>query len=265
MFRLLFLMVPLAFSACAFVPGQPFANFDVSFGLSIDRPDGRVLDAGFERSLGSHDVKLDMVTLEDIRVDLFSAAVSSASTSFDPANPPPGYTLCHNGHCHASDGSLVDYEDIEAELAAASGGGLSAVGGFSVGRVAIGDDPAAGSCATDRCDGQFGSVRTILVEAGSVNLSGSVRDRDTMDETPFSLSMNPDREIWDLSTAIDMNREMEPNIRVDLAAIVDVGMFDDVDWTEFVGGGSLPAADQTSILTWLADDAEPALTVTRQP
>ena len=42
-------------------------------------------------------------------------------TRLRPGKPPPGYTLCHNGHCHHPSGRLVPYAEIEAELA---GGGV---------------------------------------------------------------------------------------------------------------------------------------------
>jgi hypothetical protein len=48
---------------------------------------------------------------------LLASLVSSGSAAFDPQAPPPGYSLCHSGHCHNEDGSLVSYEDIAAELA----------------------------------------------------------------------------------------------------------------------------------------------------
>jgi hypothetical protein len=76
-----------------------------------------VTDQGFE-------LWLDRVSLHLVGVALLAPATGSdtASTLFDPANPPPGYTLCHGGHCHRSDGSIASYEEIQAELA--SGGGV---------------------------------------------------------------------------------------------------------------------------------------------
>ena len=38
--------------------------------------------------------------------------------------PPPGYSLCHGGHCHTTDGGIESYEEIEAKLA---GGGAVTV------------------------------------------------------------------------------------------------------------------------------------------
>ncbi len=62
---------------------------------------------------------------EEIVVDSMTLAAGtlilqdlSGGGSFDPAYPPEGYSLCHNGHCHAADGSLPSY----AEVAAATGG-----------------------------------------------------------------------------------------------------------------------------------------------
>ncbi|MNS53348.1 hypothetical protein D3C72_861010 [compost metagenome] len=46
-------------------------------------------------------------------------AQAAGSATFDPANPPPGYSLCHGGHCHRDDGALVDYADIPVGTGAA--------------------------------------------------------------------------------------------------------------------------------------------------
>ncbi|MEW5848920.1 MAG: hypothetical protein AB2A00_08900 [Myxococcota bacterium] len=64
------------------------------------------------------------VVVESATVALPGATVSTAATSgegsstFDPANPPPGCTLCHGGHCHCGD-RLVPYEEL------AGGGGTA--------------------------------------------------------------------------------------------------------------------------------------------
>jgi hypothetical protein len=86
--------------------------------VPLDRqlPDGRF------RTASEYLWRIDQFELEPDSLRLLMAADSS-KLSFDPAKPPPGYTLCHGGHCHATDGRLVDYADIQAELLGESGGG----------------------------------------------------------------------------------------------------------------------------------------------
>jgi hypothetical protein len=80
---------------------------------------------GEARDLGDGAVLTDLaytVTLEELWLGLDTVALQelqggSGDVSFDPADPPEGYGLCHNGHCHHEDGRLVSYDEIEAELA----------------------------------------------------------------------------------------------------------------------------------------------------
>ena len=72
-----------------------------------------------------------VVALEDVAVGFDALSVvlaAQGAAGFDPANPPEGYSLCHNGHCHSDSGALVDYEDIALEMAGGSGGARVVVG-----------------------------------------------------------------------------------------------------------------------------------------
>jgi hypothetical protein len=110
-----------ASSGCAFEKGRGFGTIEQAT-LSAR------LEPGSSRALGDDTVLTDLgyaVRLEQarIRVDRVSLQElpggGGEGVGFDPADPPPGYTLCHGGHCHHEDGRLVDYQEIEAELAAA--------------------------------------------------------------------------------------------------------------------------------------------------
>ncbi len=81
-------------------------------------------EPGEARDLGDGAVLTDLeyeVTINEMVLALgalyLQVLEGGDAVSFDPADPPEGYSLCHGGHCHAEDGSLVDYADIEAELA----------------------------------------------------------------------------------------------------------------------------------------------------
>ncbi len=53
---------------------------------------------GWQRLASDFEVKLDDVSLTLQALALLPGA--EAALAFDPAAPPPGYSLCHNGHCH---------------------------------------------------------------------------------------------------------------------------------------------------------------------
>lgn len=97
----------LGLVACTFEPGAGFATL-TEVRLQAEAPDR------FTTELG-HDVQLEGLSLE-VR-PLVLQELEGGSGGFDPANPPEGFSLCHNGHCHADDGSLPTYAEIEAMLA----------------------------------------------------------------------------------------------------------------------------------------------------
>ena len=104
-----------ALSACALEPGQPWgwwsAEVRARASVAADRqlPDGRF------RTASEYVWQLDPLQLE---LDSLRLVVTDngASIGFDPAKPPAGYSLCHGGHCHANDGRLVDYAEVQTEL-----------------------------------------------------------------------------------------------------------------------------------------------------
>lgn len=114
----------LALIGCTFEDGRPWGELRPTVELRTDfadRADGDAL-----RTSKDYLVEVDALTL-DVPGLAFTLPVDGGSTAFDPAAPPPGYSLCHNGHCHHDDGRLVDYADIIAELAQASGAGAATV------------------------------------------------------------------------------------------------------------------------------------------
>ncbi|RAL25332.1 hypothetical protein DL240_03735 [Lujinxingia litoralis] len=95
----------LSLPACAFTDGSPWGR--VLATLELSPPSGATLS-----EVGISSVRL-----------IREVDGQAGSADFDPANPPPGYSLCHNGHCHSDDGRLVDYASIASE----SGGGSQVV------------------------------------------------------------------------------------------------------------------------------------------
>ncbi|MFN3429538.1 MAG: hypothetical protein ACK46X_06265 [Candidatus Sericytochromatia bacterium] len=115
-----------ALAGCAWGPGAGFATLQKAvttqaLSLSPDRVDetGRwKTDNGYRLTVSEGIVRVFVaaVTLEETG-ESGAGNTAGASAAFDPANPPPGYSLCHGGHCHRADGALIDYADIQASLA----------------------------------------------------------------------------------------------------------------------------------------------------
>lgn len=105
---------------CTFQPGTSFgklrrADFNASFAPSSGRLDsqGRLkTDTDYRVTVDSLILGVSQLSFEEI-----SGTSGGTGTTFDPSKPPPGYLICHNGHCDREDGALVSYEDVAAELA----------------------------------------------------------------------------------------------------------------------------------------------------
>ncbi|MFU8806274.1 MAG: hypothetical protein ACNA8W_20860, partial [Bradymonadaceae bacterium] len=105
-----FFFVPIS---CAFTDGEPWGYVDTT--IAVDE-----IDSTSTFSINTQSARIDVVRLYS------PASGGGAITDFDPANPPPGYTLCHGDHCHADDGRLVSYDEIIAGGAASTGPALVA-------------------------------------------------------------------------------------------------------------------------------------------
>lgn len=102
-------------AGCAWEAGQPWGMWHPSVRVRASVPADRQLPDGRFRTASEYLWQIESLQIElaDLRLQL---AGSSSQLSFDPAKPPAGYSLCHGGHCHAADGRLVDYAEIQAEL-----------------------------------------------------------------------------------------------------------------------------------------------------
>lgn len=145
----------LATSGCAFGEGDVWGEARVSLGARLEA--GERLDAeGRWTTAESFALRLDTVAVSVVRLELDRAS-AGVPEGFDPASPPPGFSLCHNGHCHADDGRLVDY----AEVAASARGGVATPSAALTieardGRVALGPtvtevplEPCPAGCVLD--------------------------------------------------------------------------------------------------------------------
>jgi hypothetical protein len=150
-------------TGCSFTDGEPWSSLRVSLS-SQTSPDDLV---------GSPDVSLDAspaaLNLELVRVTTTSGG---GGGEFDPSDPPEGYTLCHNGHCHAESGELVSYEDVRAEMQSGGGTSESTLGTASTDidfsapiSTTVGPLPIASQGAVSRVD----------IESPNVVLNGTIQ------------------------------------------------------------------------------------------
>ena len=105
---------------CGFDDGRAWGEVELTLTVALTPPASR-LDGARLKTANDYRIAIDAFELEVEAVALVGGV--EGATGFDPADPPAGYSLCHNGHCHAADGRLVAYEDIASEVGGVDGGG----------------------------------------------------------------------------------------------------------------------------------------------
>jgi len=108
--------------SCELSPGNPWTVADIQAEVVWDT-DGRPMDDGSLKTAKNYRLDFESMSLSFASVQV-ETAVNGADTSFDPSDPPEGYSLCHNGHCHNEAGELIDYEAIILMLGSGDATGL---------------------------------------------------------------------------------------------------------------------------------------------
>lgn len=235
---------------CAWDAGEPFATLTARIAAGLEVPAGRDLGDGWQMLASNYQLAIDTLVVEADAVRLGDAG--DGGGVFDPANPPPGYTLCHNGHCHADDGSLVPYEEVAAELGA---GGVTTVALLPVGTLDVAAGAERALDCTPSCDLPLAHIVVAELDVTRVQASGRVRDGRTpprLDgEQTWTLDLvfAADQPLV-LSSALDLpaDRRHAPDVALDLTLAMSSRLFDHVAWADLAPGAGAGLA--------LADHAE---------
>ena len=232
-------------SACTLQAGLPWGEADVGLQAQLALDDDRLDEDG--AGVTSTDWAFDLRSLSLSPVEarlLLQGDGGTATTTFDPANPPAGYSLCHGGHCHADDGRLVDYADIAAEISgSASTGGDALTLAATDDAVDVADgvvDVALGPCTPD-CTLPPGALSRLEVALAGVRLQGSVHDRRTGDrarlqgEHAVDLVVDADVVIG-VEVAGAIGRDEPVGVGVDAVLSIAPGLLDGVDFAAVVAG-----------------------------
>lgn len=237
------LLIALAAVGCAFDDGQPWGEariaIEAAFEVSADRLEGDAI-----RTNNDYRVRVIAAELSTDAVVVRFAA-SGGAQAFDPADPPPEYSLCHNGHCHHEDGRLVDYEDITIELA---GGGPSIAAPVlePIALVPNGapEQLALGQCGDARCDLPRGEFSSVEVQIRAARFEVEVADRRTGDaarlDAPRTVTVTVDTPFFvqsPLSGVVGRGAPVGRDIEGQL--ILDATAFDNLDWQTDPPGSAL--------------------------
>jgi hypothetical protein len=240
----------------------------VSLSARFEPPEERLTSSGRLKTAASFEVDLESMVAQFDGVTLRMAADGSSAT-FDPADPPEGYSLCHNGHCHAADGSLVAYEDILLEQ---SSGGYFVTRAASTEPLLLLPQPASvelGTCSDD-CVLEQGELATAEVTFAAVELQGRVFDSTGGERVPaegleFIMALAPEDSIVTTAYAAVANGR-RVGVRVALDLQVSPKLLDEVEWTVAEETGEpvdLSTAAGASVAEKLIDESELVAAVSR--
>lgn len=257
--RLTPLIFMTALTGCALPPGEGWVPIELNV-QAVFESDGRIQDNGRFKTSKNYEIEFGSVELLGLGFRLEALEAAQGLEIFDPQNPPEGYSLCHNGHCHSAAGELVDYEDIQEELNQASGASGLNLFQELLGPISFQDFSATpsqnlelGPCSDTYqvCDiGRDNQLTSVLFEPTRVILSFKVFHpdhlpetglevaQDLVFETPVSLTLNPDSQSMD--TALSLQLAFQKSI------------WDSIDFKDALAtGGASPNWDETQILTLL--------------
>ncbi len=171
------LALAVAATGCTFDDGEPWGAAEVSLRASFDVPAARVRPDGSIKTARDFALRLDEVR---VVFGTFTVGVTAdgGPSGFDPAAPPEGFSLCHNGHCHGADGKLYSYAEVAA---AASGGAADTAPALTLdvgdaGGVALGDAPVDVALSGCPCDLPRGALTAARLTVTGLRLRGTVTD-----------------------------------------------------------------------------------------
>lgn len=255
--RSLAVVVALAGCGCTFSPGDWFANLEPTFeGRYVLRPDrnvtgdvpGEPSGDGWQKLNTLYEIKVTRAVLTVREVELHELDTAAQPGTFDPSRPPPGYSLCHNGHCHRDDGALVPYDVIAAELAGSGASQPRVVATLPVGEEDLLSPARRRLSCEPRCGLPLANVQRARATVTAVAWEGVVRDRRVParleGELPWrwdtalgtDAGQAPTPVLLDCALDLPADRAHPPNVSLDLSLQVGARLFDDLDWSTLERG-----------------------------
>ncbi|MBM3266530.1 MAG: hypothetical protein FJZ01_02680 [Candidatus Sericytochromatia bacterium] len=248
-------------TGCALGAGGAFSRLASESRLTVALPlaAGRLDSAGRWVTNNGYAVTLDGgIRLGKAAVTLVGAGGGTAAAAFDPARPPSGYTSCHSGHCHRSDGALVPYAEVAADLARKAGGvatSSAAVLTFALADLALaaGGEASRSAAACEPCLLGRGTIVGADLAVASLAASG------TVEATPGAPSPGAATRSWTLavgalpllpgtlSRAID--RDAPSGLVFGGRLALSEKLFDNLEWAGFAATGTIAIDASPSALT----------------
>lgn len=232
---------------CAWGPGRGVATLEgAELVLDLRLPAGRLDTAGAWKTNNGFSLQLEdnTLTLQGARLTLLKTEASTGGGTggtFDPANPPPRYSLCHGGHCHRDDGALIDYADIQAEMDQNPGAPQDTP---VLSLAATIPDPAVGintplTLAFPRCEPHCylaaGALSAVRLEIDSLRVRGTLRASSDAPARAFEIQLPVNTQRWQLrlNPATAISREGAARYRLQAQLQLADTLLDDLPWNEW--------------------------------
>ncbi len=230
-------------------PGEPTGTITPSVSAQYVQISERAAEGGFQKLASDYQVRVTRFELTTPDWVLVGGAAGTPR-GFDPANPPPGYSLCHGGHCHRDDGALIPYDEVAS---ADTPGGPSPLLAFDVGRLDLLSGTALEevSCEPGCTLGETNLSR-VRIPVTHLAIEGVVRDARTsarIPERPFRallplvgadpidaarMGAPPGGPLVQIESDLDVpvNREHLPRVELGLRLEPSAALFDRIDWAQ---------------------------------
>lgn len=234
----LFALLSVTSSGCAIGGGDPFAAVEPTLSAEIHFHDEDMTPDGWLQLEDGGLLKVEQASLTVGEVRVLATSAKSSVTAFDPAHPPEGYSLCHGGHCHADDGTLKSYAEIEAELLGGDASALSTALTLTSGTpLNLLDEEAVklncpddgrGACALDEV-----KLQRVELAAARLSISGEFRADENAEPKPVSLDveLNPDSEgLFVHALDFTASRTGKKTFRMALALEISCDALGEIDW-----------------------------------
>ena len=231
------LLAVLALSACALPEGEAWQQAELEVN-AIFEVDGRLQEDGRFKTSKSYEIAFESVEITGLGFRTEALSSSTPLEIFDPANPPEGYNLCHNGHCHNENNELIDYEDIQEELNQASGAAanslfqeLDSPVAFSSFESDQSQRLSLGPCndVYQVCDlGADAQVAKVVFEPLGASVSMRVYHNDTLPEEGLEVTR-----IVTFETPISLTLSSPPSLEngtLGINLLLDKSLWDSIDF-----------------------------------
>ncbi len=222
-------------TGCALDDGAPWGRVELVAKVRFAPASDRLSDKGELLTVHNEAVQLSSLAVTVRAIHGRMTAGTGATSTFDPAKPPPGYSLCHGGHCHKDDGTLPTYAEIEAELAGgadASATSVSWATADGAAETATAPTQLALDACSPGCDVDRGRLTGWRVELLGLTMAGAARS--TASTGPLSGAGRPFKATWPGTVTVNapadvhFDREHSPGARIELTIDLPQTLLDGV-------------------------------------